>query len=302
MTTPSVRQLECFVAVADARNFRIAAAHCFMTQPALSQQIQHLEQLLGTRLFERDRRSVLPTAAGDALVSSARRILADLNDFTEAAHTFQAPLTGTLRLGVIPTVAPYALPRAMAAAKRKHPNLRLLLREAQTTELLSALDQGSLDLLLLALDVDLGNQRTLELCRDRFVLAVPPGHRLHARKRVAMSDLNGEQVLLLDDGHCLRTQALPLCTTAGANEVGDFRASSLSTLVQMVAAGIGVTLLPEMAVHAEALPTRNLGIIPFGKGPARTIGLAWRQTSNRSAEFEQLGETFRDGLTTGSRR
>jgi len=296
MSMPSVRQLECFAAVAETLNFRMAAERCFMTQPALSAQIQQLERTLGTRLFERNRRSVLPTSAGTALVSSARRILADLHDLGERSRSFRAPLTGTLRIGVIPTVAPYVLPQAMAEVARRHPDLRLLLREAQTEHLTAQLADGSLDLLLLALEADLGDARTLPLTRDRFVLAVPSEHRLKQRKRVRMSELAGEQVLLLDDGHCLRNQAMPICTAAGASEVGDFRASSLTTLVQMVAAGIGVTLLPEMAVAAEALPARNLGIIPIANGPARTIGLAWRKTCIRADEFALLGETIRRGL------
>jgi len=297
MNVPTIRQLECFVAVSDTLNFRLAADRCFITQPALSAQVQQLEQLLGTQLFERNRRSVLPTAAGTALVDGARRILSDLNDLTESAQSFGSPLTGTLRIGVIPTVAPYVLPAAMAHVAKRHPKLRILLREGQTEDLVTALHEGSLDVLLLALEADLRGATTMELRKDTFVLAVPPNHRLHQRKRVRMSDLAGEQVLLLEDGHCLRTQTLPLCTTAGACEVGDFRASSLTTLVQMVAAGVGVTLLPEMSIAAEALPTRDLGIVPIAGGPSRTIGLCWRPTSMRTPEFRLLGETIRSGTT-----
>ena len=298
MNVPTVRQLECFAAVFDSLNFRVAAEHCFITQPALSAQIQQLEQTLGARLFERDRRTVLPTAAGHSLIATARRILSDLRELTESAHSLGSPLTGTLRLGVIPTIAPYVLPQAMVEVHKRHPHLRLLLREAQTDVLVKSLQEGSLDVLLLALEADLHGATTMELSHDRFLLAVPPGHRLRDRKRVRMSDLAGEQVLLLEDGHCLRSQALPLCTTAGACEVGDFRASSLTTLVQMVAAGVGVTLLPEMAVATEAQPARDLGIVPFANGPSRTIGLAWRGTSTRTSEFTLLGETIRRGLAT----
>lgn len=296
MNVPTVRQLECFVAVSDTLNFRVAAERCFITQPALSAQVQQLEQMLGTRLFERDRRKVLPTESGAGLVDSARRILNDLNDLTQAAHAFGSPLAGTLRLGVIPTVAPYVLPQAMAEVATRHPDLRLLLREGQTDDLIQSLNDGQLDVLLLALEADLQGATTMELSLDRFVLAVPPDHRFKRRKRVRMTDLAGEQVLLLEDGHCLRSQALPLCTTAGACEVGDFRASSLTTLVQMVAAGVGVTLLPEMSVAAEAQASRDLGIIPITNGPSRTIGMAWRATSMRAREFTLLGETIRRGL------
>ena len=301
MNVPTVRQLECFVAVSDTLNFRVAAERCFITQPALSAQVQQLEQSLGPRLFERDRRSVLPTDAGAGLIDSARRILNDLNDLTQAAHAFASPLAGTLRLGVIPTVAPYVLPGAMAEVAARHPDLRLLLREGQTDDLVEGLHDGKLDLLLLALEADLNGATTMELSKDRFVLAVPPDHRFKQRRRVRLSDLAGEQVLLLEDGHCLRTQALPLCTTAGASEVGDFRASSLTTLVQMVAAGVGVTLLPEMSIATEAQPARDLGIIAIANAPSRTIGLAWRATSMRSREFRMLGETIRRGLPASGR-
>jgi len=295
MELPSVRQLECLVAVAATLNFRRAAEACFITQPALSAQIKQLETQLGLELFERNRRRVLPTPAGTALAEKARRILAELGDLTEAATSFKEPLTGTLRLGVIPTVAPYLLPRALRDVSRRHPRLRLLLHEGQTEELTRLLDEGSLDLLLLALDAPLGQVATLPLFSDPFLLAVPHGHRLASRKRVSERDLVGELVLLLDDGHCLRDQALSICGAAGASELGDFRASSLTTLVQMVSGGVGVTLLPRMSAAVEGLPERKLTLLPFGaKKPARTIGLAWRPTSIRAGEFRELGRLLAD--------
>ena len=297
MELPTIRQLECLVAVADKLNFRQAAEVCYITQPALSAQIQQLERMLGLRLFERDRRHVLPTAAGTAMARKARAILTDIRDLAESATSFKAPLTGTLRLGVIPTAAPYILPRALAETHRRYPRLRLLLREGQTAQLLDQLNEGSLDLLLLALEANLGDLETLALHRDPFVLAVPPGHRLAHRKRVSEKDLQSEEVLLLDDGHCLRDQALSLCNRAGASELGDFRASSLTTLVQMVAGGVGVTLLPEMSLRAEAGPERRLALVPFSRnGPVRTIGLAWRPSSTRKSEFRLLGEAIGHGL------
>lgn len=306
MDLPTIRQLECLVAVADKLHFGHAAEACYVTQPALSAQVQQLESLLGVKLFERDRRKVLPTAAGAKLAERAADILADLHDFTEAATAFKGPLTGTLRLGVIPTAAPYVLPRASREVNRRYPDLRLLLREAQTAELLALLAEGQLDVLLLALEADLGDVETLPLFPDPFVLAVPPDHRLAKRKKVSEADLLSEQVLLLDDGHCLRDQALSICNRAGAGELGDFRASSLTTLAQMVAGGIGVTLLPELSVTVEGTSS-GLSIVPFGaRGPSRTIGLAWRRSSLREAEFRELGEAVRAGLgranTSASRR
>ncbi len=293
---PSLRQLEYFVAVADKLNFRQAAEACYVTQPALSAQIQQLETLLGVILFERDRRKVVMTAAGTELVARARALLAAAEELVDAASAHRGPLSGTLRLGVIPTVAPYLLPQVLPAVHRKYPNLRLLLREEQTERLVDLLARGQLDLLLLALEAELGDVETLPLFEDPFVLALHPDHELaKARRRtVKESELGDQPVLLLDDGHCLRDQALRVCDKAGAKELGDFRASSLGTLVQMVASGVGVTLLPAMAVGIEARPRRRLAVKAFARPcPKRTIGLAFRRTSPRKEEFRALGELFR---------
>lgn len=294
---PSVRQLECLVAVAKLLNFRQAAEACYITQPALSAQIQQLETQMGLRLFERDRRRVLPTAAGKAMAEKARGILAELQDLAEMASSYNEPLAGVLRFGVIPTAAPYVLPRALNEVSHRYPKLKLLLREEQTATLLERLGDGSIDLALVALEAALGEVETMPLFSDAFLLAVPPGHRLAKRKRVTEKDLLAEEVLLLDDGHCLRDQALAICNRAGACELGDFRASSLTTLVQMVSGGLGVTLLPEMALSAGTGIDRTLALVPFGsKGPTRTIGLIWRRSSTRTPEFQMLGEAIRFGM------
>ncbi|MEM7263498.1 MAG: LysR substrate-binding domain-containing protein, partial [Planctomycetota bacterium] len=238
MELPSVRQLECLIAVAETLHFRRAAEACYITQPALSAQIQQLENLVGVRLFERDRRRVLPTAAGAAMAEKAREVLSNLRDLTESAAAFKEPMSGTLKLGVIPTVAPYILPRALKEVRRLYPGLRLLLKEEQTDRLLQMNNEGALDVLLLALEADLGEVETLPLFRDKFLVAVSPGHRLGKRKRLNERDLADEDVLLLEDGHCLRNQTLSVCSSAGACELGDLRASSLGTLVQMVSGGV----------------------------------------------------------------
>ena len=297
MQLPTIRHMECLVAVARTLSFRRAAESCYITQPALSAQVQQLEGLLGVRLFERDRRKVLATAAGEMLAEKAGRILAEVQDLVEAASGFKEPLTGIVKLGVIPTVAPYVLPRALREVGRKYPDLRVLLREDQTKTLLELLEGGQVDVALLAFEADLGDVETFRLFHDPFVLAVPAGHRLAKRKRASEKDLRAEEVLLLDDGHCLRDQALSVCKSSGASELGDFRASSLTTLVQMVAGGVGVTLLPRVTLEVEAGPDRNLALVPFSaSGPARTIGLAWRRSSTRGYEFELLGEAIRRGL------
>jgi LysR family hydrogen peroxide-inducible transcriptional activator len=290
---PTLRQLEYLVALADTLNFRQAAQKSFVTQPGLSTQIRQLETSLGVQLFERDKRRVIPTVAGTEAARRARTILEQVDQLADAARGHAAPLSGTLRLGVIPTVAPYLLPAALPAVRRRFKGLRLVLREDRTARLLAALAEGRLDLLLLALEADLGAAETRPLFKDPFVVAVPPEHPLAKKKSVREEDLEDADVLLLDDGHCLRDQALGLCKAARAREVVDFRASSLGTLVQMVQNGLGVTLLPAMAVPVETRAERRLTVRPFQKPPpARTIGLAWRHTSTRADEFELLAEEF----------
>ncbi|MDJ0853170.1 MAG: LysR substrate-binding domain-containing protein, partial [Myxococcota bacterium] len=208
MLLPTLRQLEYVVAIADHGSFHAAARACHVTQPGLSTQIRQLEELLGLRLFERDRRKVLVTPAGEDLVRRARRVLEEAGHLVEAARVYSRPLCGRLRLGVIPTVAPYLLPRVLPAVRKRYPELVLQLHEGQTAELLDRLQRGELDLLLLALEAKLASVETLALFEDPFVLAAPASHRLATRKRVCEADLANEPLLLLEDGHCLRDQAL----------------------------------------------------------------------------------------------
>jgi len=289
---PTLRQLEYLVAIADLGSFHRAARACGVSQPGLSAQIRQLEALLDLHLLERDRRRVLLTPAGEALVRRARVVLAEARGLVEAANALQRPLSGALRLGVIPTVAPYLLPRALSRVRSRHPELRLRLREAQTADLVAALERGELDVLLLALEAALGGLETLELFRDPFHVALPAGHRLARRRRLREQDLADQPVLLLDDGHCLRAQALAVCREAGAEEQSDFRATSLGTLIEMVCGGAGVTLLPELALERETRRS-GLAVVPFAKpAPHRTIGLAWRPSSGRAAEFALLGRSI----------
>jgi len=297
----SLRQLEYAVAVAERLNFRSAAEACHVSQPGLSSQLQQLETLLDGQLFERNRRRVLLTPAGAALLPRARALLARAEALVEAARGLARPLAGTLRLGVIPTVAPYLLPRVLPEIRRCHPHLRVLLHEDQTARLVADLASGELDLLLLALEADLGDVETLALFEDQFLLALARGHRLARRRVVREADLTGIEVLLLADGHCLRAQALEVCARAGAGESGDLRATSLVTLVQMVASGVGVTLVPAMAVATETARADNLITLPFRRpAPSRTIGLAWRRTSPRAAEYRLLA-TLLHGYSTPAR-
>lgn len=290
---PTLRQLEYVVAIADEGSFGLAASHCHVSQPGLSTQVREVEQLLGVRLFERDRRGVIVTPVGEEVVARSRELLASAREMVEAARRRTAPLTGTLRVGVIPTIAPYWLPAALPAVRRDWPQLKLLLREEKTAVLLDLVQRGKIDVALLAIDVPLGDAETAFLFDDRFVLAMPEDHRLAKRKQVTEADLDGERVLLLEDGHCLRDQAFAVCARAGADEDADFRATSLATLVQMVAGGGGVTLLPEMAEGAMAGAGSGLLARPFrAPAPSRRIGLAWRRGSSRADELRLLANSL----------
>jgi LysR family hydrogen peroxide-inducible transcriptional activator len=290
---PTLRQLEYCVAIATFESFSRAAAHCGVSQPGLSAQIQRLEAGLGVRLFERRPRRVIPTAAGESVIAAARSVLREVDALVSVAVMLQDPLEGTVRLGVIPTIAPYLLPRVMPDVRATFPSLRLLLQEERTERITTMLDEGTLDLALVAAESELGELEVLPLFRDRFVLAASLDHPLSRRPEVRPEEIAEEDVLLLEDGHCLRQQTSIICEAAGACELGDFRATSLGTLAQMVATGLGVTLLPEMAVSEETGFTRDLSIVPFAAPqPGRTVALAWRPSTPHRDRFEALGRTL----------
>lgn len=289
----TLRQLQYAVAVADSLSFRKAAERCHVSQPSLSAQLAQLEDVLGLRLFERDRRRVLVTAAGREVLERARLILRETDDLVAVARRSGDPLSGTLRIGVIPTISPYLLPRLTTRARSAFPRLTLLWVEDKTEALVRSLDRGSLDAALLALEADVGNVEREVIGRDPFVLAAPAGHPLGLKTSPAKaSELRDASVLLLDDGHCFRDQALAFCSGAKAHEL-EFRATSLSTLVQMVAGGAGVTLLPELAVPTEARRAA-LSIRPFAQpSPGRTLALVWRKRSPLALALRQLSATVR---------
>ncbi|MDP9150602.1 MAG: LysR substrate-binding domain-containing protein [Myxococcota bacterium] len=290
----SLRQLEYVVAVADARNFHRAAERCHVSQPTLSAQVQQLEGVLGARLFERDRRGILLTGPGEEVVAHARRVLLEVADLLSVARRVHDPFEGTFRVGVIPTVAPYLLPDVMPVLNARHPKLRLVFREEKTDDVLRDLGQGTLDLGLLALEADVGDLDHAEVLKDPFVVALPRHHSLARNKRLALAALEGQPVLLLDDGHCFRTQALALCAKAHAREA-DWRATSLATLVQMVSAGAGITLLPKLALEVENR-RGQLEVRPFvPPAPSRTIGLVWRRTSPFSDAFRAIAAVLASG-------
>ena len=290
----NLRDLRYLVALADERHFGRAAERCFVSQPTLSAQIRKLEEYLGVALVERQPRRVSLTESGEKVVARARRVLQEADAIVEIAKNERDPLAGTLKLALIPTVGPYLLPQVAGPLRRALPRLKLLLYEYQTAPLLEKLRAGELDLGILALPVPTDGLETAELYDEPFTLAVPAGHPLASRERVKVEDLRGETLLLLEDGHCLRDQALEVCSRVRLGAEQDYRATSLETLRQMVAAGHGVTLLPRLAAAAPVGSARGLRIKPFSKPePVRTIGAVWRKSTTRGPAIESLIATLR---------
>lgn len=289
----TLRQLQYVRAVAELRSFRRAAEACGVSQPALSVQVAQVEELLGVVLFERSQRKVLLTPAGEVLLVRIRALLVDAGSLVDAARRASDPLAGTLRIGVIPTVAPYFLPRVAPALRVHFPRMGVVWTEEKTPVLAERLAAGTLDAMLLALEADLGEVAHAEVAHDPFVLAVPPGHRLaQGHDPVTDADLAGEGVLLLDDGHCFRTQALAYCARTEVHETA-FRATSLGTLVQMVAGGAGVTFLPSCAIATE-VPRAGLVVQELAvPAPYRTVVLAWRRGSPLAEALGLVAATMR---------
>jgi LysR family hydrogen peroxide-inducible transcriptional activator len=286
----SLKQLRYFDAVARTSHFGEAAEHCAVTQPALSMQIQELEKELGVQLLERGRRGVSLTESGKDIAQRAARVLADVRDLVDFARVHHNTLSGPLGMGVIPSLAPYILPQLLPKLQQNYPDLDLSIRETQTQSLVRELLEGQLDLLLLALPVEHPDIETLRLFDDRFLLALSSTHRRPKRVRATPDLLDGDKLLLLEEGHCFRDQALAFCNLKRVDNVNTLGASSLSTLAQMVANGLGMTLLPEVSVPLE-LRHADIHVMRFvDPEPKRTIGLAWRKSSPRKRRFVELGE------------
>jgi LysR family hydrogen peroxide-inducible transcriptional activator len=284
-----LKDLRYLVAVADQRHFGRAAARCFVSQPTLSSQLKKLEQSLGVQLIERAPNNVSLTAAGEAIVARARRILEATDEVVTLARSQHDPLAGRLRVALLPTIGPYLLPRVAPAVRKALPRLELHLYEYQTAPMLQKLHAGELDVGILALPVDTAGLEARELYREAFSVALPEHHPLAARHSVRVADLKGEKLLLLEEGHCLRDQALEVCSRAGVHEQQDFRATSLETLRQMVASGAGITLLPELAGRGAYRNARGLVLRPFAKpAPVRQVGALWRKSSARRGAIDAL--------------
>ncbi len=286
----TLRQLRYLESLARHRHFGRAAEACAVSQPALSMQIKDLEHDLGAVLVERRSNDVSLTETGLEIARRAERILSEVSDLEDFARHRGAVLTGTLRFGVIPSIAPYLLPRLLPVLQERHPDLELELRETQTRFLVEELTRGSLDVVMIALPAPVAEIETLPLFDDAFLLAAPSGDALPARNRITADDIDPERLILLEEGHCLRDQALAFCSDASGGSLRELGATSLTTVMQMVANGYGITLIPEIAVPVEARDDR-VRLLRFAKPePFRTVGLGWRRTSPRAHDFRALGE------------
>jgi LysR family hydrogen peroxide-inducible transcriptional activator len=295
---PSLQQLRFLCALAEQRHFGRAAESCAVTQSTLSGGIKELEARLGVTLFERSHRHLMLTPLGKEIATRAQRLLVDAEELVGLARNADEPLSGPLRFGAIPTVGPYVLPSLLSHLGTALPKLKLYVREATTEVLLDKLAAGELDILLAAIPYELSDVEAMEIAEDPIVVAMPRNHPLGHHKVVSRDDLAREQLLLIEDGHCLRSHSLQACRVVDPvrNEV--FQATSLRTLVQMVAAELGITLMPQIAVDSELASTRNVVVRPLSPDkPFRTLVLAWRSTSSRGDEFRLLGNLIRECLT-----
>jgi LysR family hydrogen peroxide-inducible transcriptional activator len=293
----NLRDLKYLVAVAEQRHFGRAAEACHVSQPTLSTQIRKLEEFLGVTLIERNNRQVLLTPIGEKIVEQARLVLRESEQLVKMAQQARDPFGGEFRLGIIPTVAPYLLPRILPAIREQFPDLEIQLIEAQTATITRELRAGRLDAIILALPVDEDGVRAAPLYAEPFYVALSPQHPLCGRNSITAEDLETTEVLLLEDGHCLRDQALDVCKQAGAVENTNFSATSIETLRHMVSANIGITLMPELAVEDDS---KSIRYLPFeGEPPHRVIGMVWRGTTTREALLGKLAQMLR-GLVTSS--
>jgi len=291
----NLRALQYFVKLADLRHFSKAADACFVSQPTLSTQIKKLEDELGVQLVERSPRQIMLTQVGEEIAQRARLVLSDIEQIRAVARRSGDPASGVLRLGLFPTLAPYYLPHVVPTVRKLYPRLRLQLAEEKTEDILRMVHHGELDAALLALPVSEEGLEVEILFREPFVLALPDDHPLAGQSLIAMDDLQGSELLLLEEGHCLREHALEVCALAGAHERVDFHATSMETLRQMVGAEVGITLMPVLAVKPPIASTPNVVTRRFADpAPSRTIALIWRSSSALSGFLRELAKSLRN--------
>lgn len=291
---PTIRQLSFLVALAEQKNFSRAAETVFVTQSTLSAGIKELENLLGAALVERTKRMVRLTPLGEAVVKQSEIILSEINNLVELVKGAAEPLTGEVRLGAIPTIGPFVLPRALPELKKKYPGLKLFLREGQTEDTLNHLRKGNLDVGLIAFPYPTPGLSVDLIGNDTFLLVCPPGHPMARKKEVSVDEIAHDQLLLLEEGHCLRDHALSVCHIHNLEAPEQFKATSLETLVLMVAEGLGLTLVPSLAIRAGLLKGKNLKAVTLkGAGAGRKIGLCWRASNPRAEEFKLLADEIK---------
>jgi len=295
---PSVKQLRYFVALAEHGHFGRAADACHVSQSAFSVGIQELEATLDVQLVDRTNRQVTITAIGREVAEQARLCLRDLESLVQMARVGQKPLSGPLRLGVIPTISPFLLPRVLPLVRRTFPELKLFLVEDLTEKLHHKLLAGDIDLMLYAVPYELRNVETEPLFRDRFLLAAHRQTQLVDPANYRYNRLHADSVLLLEEGHCLREHAIDACRIRSSEKVSRFAATSLLTLIEMVDADLGITFLPEMAKDSALLSATDVGLWPMGERSYREIALGWRRGSARAEEFRELGEFITENRQT----
>jgi len=289
MYLPTIRQLQYLLAVIELRHFGQAAERCFVTQSTLSSGIQELETALGAQLIERTKRKVLPTPLGLEVAEKAREILQISSDIIELAHTDKKPLVGEIRLGSIPTIAPFLLPKVLPPLRQAYPELVLLLIEDQSASLLRRLESGEIDCAILALPYPLGKLESQLIGAEPFWVALPKDDPLAGLERIGSDELPMERLLLLEEGHCLRDHAITACHGKNSRESSAFQGTSLYTLIEMVSGGQGITLVPEMALDSALLSQATIELRPLAEpGPHRKLALVWRSTSHHKSNLQLL--------------
>lgn len=293
----NIRALQYLVTLSEMRHFSKAAEACHVSQPTLSTQVRKIEEELGVQLVERSPRRVMMTQVGEEVVERARAVLNEVEAMRQISRQSRDPGTGVFKIGIFPTLAPYLLPHVIPGIRRRFPKLTLQLFEEKTEDVLRLLGQGRLDAGLVALPIpeELTQLDVQVLFEEHFVLAMPDTHPLARKRRIRVEDLRNQELLLLEDGHCLRDQALEVCQMVGAEEKMDFHATSMETLRQMVAANTGITLMPCLAVKPPVAPTENVTIQAFeDPAPKRTIAMIWRKSTPLSKFFKELADAFQD--------
>lgn len=296
----NIRDLKYLIALSETRHFGNAAEACHVSQPTLSTQIKKLEHELGITLVERDNKHVILTELGQTVVEHAKDVLASVECIKDIAQQSKDPESGTLTLGLIPTIGPYLLPYAIKAIKARFPDLTLYLHEAKTEDLTSMLKAGKIDAAIMALPIQDDRLDHHPIYHEAFFAALPARHKLAKKDTLHFSDLKDHNIMLLEDGHCMRDQALDICQRAGSDETEEFRATSLETLRQMVISGVGMTLLPTLAAESSMGQPQDIAIIPFeAPYPKRTIAIFFRRSTPRKALLKNIGDTIASKLPKG---